>query len=41
LAFYLLILTVIGFEFEECYVFKAHITVQGTEIDFINLENLK
>ncbi len=36
-----LLTSVTGLEFEECYVSKIHTNIQGTEIDFIDLENFK
>lgn len=36
-----LLTSVTGLDFEQCYASKVHINIQGTEIDFIDLENLK
>ncbi len=36
-----LLTSVTGLEFEECYKSKVHIEIQGSEIDFIDLESFK
>jgi hypothetical protein len=36
-----LLTSVTGLEFEDCYAAKVHINIQGSEIDFIDLENFK
>jgi len=36
-----LLTSVTGLEFEECYTSKVHINIQGSEVDFIDLENFK
>lgn len=36
-----LLTSVTGLEFEECYASKVHTNIQGTEVDFIGLENFK
>jgi len=36
-----LLTSVTGLEFEECYKSKVHINIQGSEIDFIDLESFK
>jgi len=33
--------SVTGLEFEECYAEKIHVNIQGSEIDFIDLESFK
>jgi hypothetical protein len=36
-----LLTSVTGLDFEECYESRVHIEIQGSEIDFIDLENFK
>jgi len=36
-----LLTSVTGLEFEECYASKVHINIEGSEVDFIDLENFK
>jgi hypothetical protein len=36
-----LLTSVTGLEFEDCYATKVHINIQGSEVDFIDLENFK
>jgi len=36
-----LLTSVTGLDFEECYESRIHIEIQGSEIDFIDLENFK
>lgn len=36
-----LLTSVTGLEFEECYATKVHTNIQGSEVDFIDLENFK
>jgi len=36
-----LLTSVTGLEFETCYASKVHIELQGTKIDFLDLENFK
>ncbi len=36
-----LLTSVTGLDFEKCYASKVHITIQGTEVDFIDLDNFK
>ena len=36
-----LLTSVTGLEFEECYTSKVHINIQGSKVDFIDLENFK
>jgi len=36
-----LLTSVTGLRFEECYESRAHINIQGSEIDFIDLESFK
>ena len=36
-----LLTSVTGLEFEECYKSRVHIEIQGSEIDFIDLESFK
>jgi predicted nucleotidyltransferase len=36
-----LLTSVTGLEFQECYASRVHINIQGSEVDFIDLENFK
>jgi hypothetical protein len=36
-----LLTSVTGLDFEECYESRVHIEIQGSKIDFIDLENFK
>jgi predicted nucleotidyltransferase len=36
-----LLTSVTGLEFEDCYATKVHVNIQGSEVDFIDLENFK
>ncbi len=36
-----LLTSVTGLEFEECYASRVHANIQGSEVDFIDLDNFK
>ncbi len=36
-----LLTSVTGLDFQECYASKVHVNIQGSEVDFIDLENFK